>query len=128
MPRWSLSSAALRDTRNADIENYLGYAYRKSGQLQSAFTYYQRALQLDPCHRGAPEYIGEVYLMANNLTREEYKDLKQAVADYRARCKVRRSITEDTEYARSQGGGWSRSEDPRGNASSPSGPGTCGPR
>ena len=86
MPRWSLSSAALRDTRNADIENYLGYAYRKSGQLQSAFTYYQRALQLDPRHRGAHEYIGEAYLMANNLTREEYKDLKQALADYRARC------------------------------------------
>ena len=30
----SLSSAALRDTRNADIQNYLGYAYRNSGQLQ----------------------------------------------------------------------------------------------
>jgi len=28
-----LSSAALRDTRNADIENYLGYAYRQSRQL-----------------------------------------------------------------------------------------------
>lgn len=98
----SLSSAALRDTRNADIENYLGYAYRQSGQLQSAFTHYQRALQLDPRHRGAHEYIGEAYLMANNLTKaeehlaalqriclipcEEYEDLKKAVADYRARA------------------------------------------
>ena len=98
----SLSSAALRDTRNADIENYLGYAYRQSGQLPLAFTHYQRALQLDPRHRGAHEYIGEAYLMANNLTKaeehlaalqriclipcEEYEDLKKAVADYRARA------------------------------------------
>ena len=98
----SLSSAALRDTRNADIENYLGYAYRQSGQLPLAFTHYQRALQLDTRHRGAHEYIGEAYLMANNLTKaeehlaalqriclipcEEYEDLKKAVSDYRARA------------------------------------------
>jgi Flp pilus assembly protein TadD len=98
----SLSSAALRDTRNADIENYLGYAYRQSGQLPLAFTHYQRALQLDPRHRGAHEYIGEAYLIANDLSKaeehlaalqriclipcEEYEDLKKAVADYRARA------------------------------------------
>ena len=98
----SLSSAALRDTRNADIENYLGYAYRQSGQLQLAFAHYQRALQLNPRHRGAHEYIGEAYLMANNPNKaeehlaalqriclipcEEYEDLKKAVADYRARA------------------------------------------
>ena len=98
----SLSSAALRDTRNADIENYLGYAYRQSGQLQPAFTHYQRALQLNPRHRGAHEYVGEAYLLANNLPKaeehlaalericlipcEEYEDLKKAVADYRARA------------------------------------------
>jgi Flp pilus assembly protein TadD len=97
-----LSSAALRDTRNADIENYLGYAYRQSGQLQTAFTHYERALQINPRHRGAHEYMGEAYLMANNLSKaeehlaalqriclipcEEYDDLKKAVADYRARA------------------------------------------
>ena len=97
-----LSSAALRDTRNADIQNYLGYAYRQSGQLQPAFTHYQKALQLNPRHRGAHEYIGEAYLMANNPVKaeehlaalqriclipcEEYEDLKKAIADYRARA------------------------------------------
>ena len=97
-----LSSAALRDTRNADIENYLGYAYRQSGQLQAAFAHYERALQLNPRHRGAHEYIGEAYLLTNNLSKaeehlaalgriclipcEEYEDLKKAVADYRARA------------------------------------------
>jgi Flp pilus assembly protein TadD len=49
----SLNSAALRDTRNADLQNYLGYAYRNAGQLDLAFRHYQRALQLNPRHRGA---------------------------------------------------------------------------
>ena len=98
----SLSSAALRDTRNADIQNHLGYAYRQSGQLPAAFTHYQKALQLNPRHRGAHEYIGEAYLIANNPAKaeehlaalqriclipcEEYEDLKKAIADYRARA------------------------------------------
>jgi len=97
----ALSSAALRDTRNADIQNYLGYAYRQTGQLPVAVRHYQRALQLDPRHRGAHEYLGEAYLMVDDLPKaeehlaalqriclipcDEYEDLKKAVADYRAR-------------------------------------------
>jgi Flp pilus assembly protein TadD len=98
----SLSSAALRDTRNADIQNYLGYAYRQSGRLELAFKYYARALQLDPRHRGAHEYVGEAYLLVHDVAKaeehlaalqriclipcEEYEDLKGAVADYRGRA------------------------------------------
>jgi Flp pilus assembly protein TadD len=97
-----LSSAALRDTRNADIQNYLGYAYRHTGQLDLAFKHYGRALQLNPRHRGAHEYIGEAYLMVNNLAKaeehlialqkiclipcEEYEDLKKTIAEYRKRA------------------------------------------
>jgi Flp pilus assembly protein TadD len=99
----SLSSAALRDTRNADIQNYLGYAYRHTGQLELAFKHYQRALQLNPRHRGAHEYVGEAYLLVNNLAKaeehlaalqkvclipcEEYGDLKTAIAAYRQRTR-----------------------------------------
>jgi Flp pilus assembly protein TadD len=98
----ALASAALRDTRNADIQNYLGYAYRHTGQLDLAFKHYQRALQLNPRHRGAHEYIGEAYLMMNDLARaeehlaalrkiclipcEEYGDLEKAIAAYRQRA------------------------------------------
>jgi tetratricopeptide (TPR) repeat protein len=67
----ALSSAALRDTRNADIQNYLGYAYRHAGQLERAFAHYERALALDPRHRGAHEYIGEAYLQAGNVAKAE---------------------------------------------------------
>lgn len=94
-----LSSAALRDTRNADIENYLGYAYRHAGKLDLAFRHYERALVLNPRHRGAHEYVGEAYLMSGNLRKaeehlaklreicllpcEELEDLQKAVDAYR---------------------------------------------
>lgn len=66
-----LSSAALRDTRNVEIQNYLGYAYRNAGELPLAFKHYSRALQLNPRHRGAHEYLGEAYLMIGNLAKAE---------------------------------------------------------
>ncbi|HEY8249489.1 MAG TPA: tetratricopeptide repeat protein [Burkholderiales bacterium] len=66
-----LSSAALRDTRNAEIQNYLGYAYRNAGELPLAFKHYSRALQLNPRHRGAHEYLGEAYLMIGNLPKAQ---------------------------------------------------------
>jgi Flp pilus assembly protein TadD len=97
-----LSSVALRDTGNADVQNSLGYAYRQTGQLDRAFAHYRRAIQLNPRHRGAHEYIGEAYLMANDLARaeehlaalgkiclipcEEYADLQKAIAEYRRRA------------------------------------------
>ena len=96
-----LNSAALRDTRNADLQNYLGYAYRNAGQLDLAFRHYQRALQLNPRHRGAHEYIGEAYLIVHNLAKaeehlaalhkiclipcEEYADLKEKIVEYRGK-------------------------------------------
>jgi Flp pilus assembly protein TadD len=97
----SLTAAAQRESRNADVQNLLGYAYRNIGQLEPAFKHYQRALQLDPRHLGAHEYIGEAYLLANNLAKaeehlatlkrfcpgvcEEYDDLKRKIDQYRAR-------------------------------------------
>ena len=97
----SRNSAAVRDTRNADIQNYLGYAYRNAGQLDLAFRHYQRALQLNPRHRGAHEYVGEAYLMVHNLAKaeehlaalhkiclipcEEYADLKKKIMEYRGK-------------------------------------------
>jgi len=98
----SLTAAAQRDRRNADIQNLLGYAYRNAGQLDAAFKHYQLALKLDPRHLGAHEYIGEAYLIANNPAKaeehlallkrycrtavcEEYDDLKKQVDQYRAR-------------------------------------------
>lgn len=67
----SLSSAALRSPDNADIQNYLGYAYRKAGKLDLAFKHYKQAITLNPRHRGAHEYIGEAYLIKGDLRSAE---------------------------------------------------------
>ncbi|OLC59476.1 MAG: hypothetical protein AUH76_14395 [Candidatus Rokubacteria bacterium 13_1_40CM_4_67_11] len=57
-----LSRAVQRDPDNADLHNYLGFAYRNLGRLEPAFEHYRRALALNPQHRGAHEYAGEAYL------------------------------------------------------------------
>ena len=83
--RWAdaikaMSSAALRDTRNADIQNYLGYAYRNAGQMDKAFAHYERALKLNPRHRGAHEYVGEAYLMVGKPAQaQEHLKALQAI-------------------------------------------------
>lgn len=100
--KW-LTAAEQRTSRNADIQNYLGFAYRNDGQLEASFKHYQQALKIDPRHRGAHEYIGEAYLLTGNLAKaeehlaalkrvcprvcEEYDDLSKKIADYRARNK-----------------------------------------
>ena len=62
-----LAAAARRDARNADIHNYLGFAYRHVGDFAAAFAHYDEALRLNPRHRGAHEYAGEAALMLNDL-------------------------------------------------------------
>lgn len=99
-------AAARRFPENADVQNYLGFAYRKSGKLDLAFEHYKIALKLDPRHRGAHEYIGEAYLMAGDVAgaerhlgalREicllpcsELADLEREVREYRARARATR--------------------------------------
>jgi tetratricopeptide (TPR) repeat protein len=89
--------------KDADGYNYLGYAHRKLHELDVALKYYKQALDLDPDHRGAHEYMGEAYLELNQpdeakkhlaaldklcfLPCEEYSDLKKALADYESKNK-----------------------------------------
>ena len=96
----AFNKVVAQDNRNADAWNWLGYASRKSGKLDAAFKYYDKALSIDPRHKGVYEYQGEAFLMANQLPKaesnlatlaklcnsscEEYKDLKEAVDDYKA--------------------------------------------
>ena len=95
----ALKLAALRDPRNADIQNYIGYAYRRLRQLEPAFAHYQQAIIFNPRHRGAHQHLGESYLAIGNLVEaeehlaalesicliacEEYGDLQRAIATYK---------------------------------------------
>jgi tetratricopeptide (TPR) repeat protein len=95
-----LQQVVARDPRNADAYNLMGYATRKSGDANGSLRYYTTALQIDPKHLGAHEYIGEAYLMLDrpqeaeqHLARldslclfgcSEYRMLKTAIANYKA--------------------------------------------
>ena len=62
-----LSSVVGADPTNADAWNYLGYSERKLGNFPSALAAYGKALALQPEHRGANEYLGELYLQMHDL-------------------------------------------------------------
>jgi tetratricopeptide (TPR) repeat protein len=95
----ALELAALRDPLNADIQNYIGYAYRRLRQLGPAIGHYQQALMLNPRHRSAHEHLGEAYLVLGEPAKaeqflaalenlclipcEEYDDLKRAITAYK---------------------------------------------
>lgn len=98
-----LQSVVADNPRDADAWNYLGFCHRKMGKLQEALGYYERALKVNPKHKGANEYLGELYLMMNDLPKaeqqlavlkglcpsgcEELEDLEADIADYKARPK-----------------------------------------
>jgi len=93
--------SAVRNPDHADLQNVLGFSYRNLKRYDLAFKHYERAIALDPRHRGAHEYIGETYLLTGNLAGaqkhlaalreicllpcDELKDLERAVARYQAR-------------------------------------------
>lgn len=58
-----------------DWNNLMGYSFRKAKKpdYAAAERYYDAALALDPGHRGALEYSGELYLVLGNLPRAEQR-------------------------------------------------------
>jgi len=95
----ALKLAALRDPRNADIQNYIGYAYRRLRQTGPAMQHYQQALLLNRRHRSAHEHLGELYLVLGEPAKAEQQlaalediclipcvetdDLQRAIAAYK---------------------------------------------
>ncbi|HWK66281.1 MAG TPA: tetratricopeptide repeat protein [Rhizobiaceae bacterium] len=81
--------------QHADVYNLLGFSLRKSGDTKMALTFYKKALEFDPDHKGALEYSGELYVQLGDATRarqnearlealcplgcEELADLRQAI-------------------------------------------------
>ena len=95
---------AANATSSADWHNLLGYALRKKTppDLAAAEVHYKRALEIEPKHRLALEYYGELFLMKGDLAGaeamlarldkacffgcEELRDLKAAVARFKAQA------------------------------------------
>ena len=86
------------DPDNADIMSLLGFSYRKTRNYEDAQTFYEWALRADPDHRGANEYLGELYLETNQFDKaveqleklddicrtdcKEYTTLKNAIDSF----------------------------------------------
>ena len=50
-----------------DITTYMGYTQRKLGNFETAKSYYAMALEVDPNHKGANEYLGELYVETGDM-------------------------------------------------------------
>lgn len=91
-----LEQVVAKEPRNVDALNYLAYSNRELGRFDVALGQYQRALAIDANHRGANEYLGQLYLKLGKVTEaqaqlaklqkicgrgcEEYESLRAAVA------------------------------------------------
>ena len=89
-------------TKRADIYNLLGFSYRKleNPDLDKSFAAYMMAIELDPSHLGAHEYLGELYLMRDQKDKaliilekldqlagsntDEYMELRIAIDEYQS--------------------------------------------
>ena len=69
----------LLTSKDPDIFNYLGFSHRKSGNLKLAEKYYDKALIINPKHKGALEYQGEMFLMKGQIikAKENLKKLDE---------------------------------------------------
>ncbi len=59
------------DPRNADAWNLIGFSSRKLGDYVTSEAAYDKALAINPNHKGALEYKGELYLTLGNLAGAE---------------------------------------------------------
>lgn len=97
---------------HADAHNRTGFAYRKLGDFDRALAFYDAALELNPHHRGAMEYLGEAYLELDRP--EDAQALLERLAtecrriadggDWQASCEEWQDLNEAYEVWRAGGG------------------------
>jgi tetratricopeptide (TPR) repeat protein len=91
-----LEQVVAKEPRNVDAINYLAYSHRELGRYDRSLGYYQQALSMNPNHRGANEYLGQLYLRMGKMKEaqaqlaklqklcgrgcEEYESLRTAIA------------------------------------------------
>jgi tetratricopeptide (TPR) repeat protein len=65
---WALQVfGAIRNQNDPRVLNYTGYSHRKSGRLETAVSYYRKALEINPNFVLAREYLGEGYVVAGRI-------------------------------------------------------------
>src|SRR5712691_1138232 len=69
----------LATYQHPDVYNLMGFSLRKTGDYKQAYTFYRKALDFDPDHKGALEYLGELYVETGQMdkAKENVVRLKQ---------------------------------------------------
>jgi len=57
------------DPKYFEAWNMVGFCSRKSGDLKGSFEAYHKCLEIEPEYAQAHEYLGEAYLMTNDLAK-----------------------------------------------------------
>jgi tetratricopeptide (TPR) repeat protein len=93
---WALDVfSTIKNQNDPKVLNYIGYSHRKAGRLETGFSFYKKALAINPDFVLAREYLGEGYVAAGRIdlaqlqleeiakrcgtTCEEYKDLAKVI-------------------------------------------------
>lgn len=73
----ALKAYTKSEPNDADGWNLYAFANRKMNKFEKAEVYYEKALNIDPDHKGALEYQGELFMQTNrqNLAEENLNKL-----------------------------------------------------
>jgi Flp pilus assembly protein TadD len=85
-------------TLHPDVFSLLGFSYRKSGDRTNGALYYRKALDLDPWHKGALEYQGEMFVEAGDLPKAK-ANLAKLVQLCPSGCEEREDLEKDIKEA-----------------------------
>jgi tetratricopeptide (TPR) repeat protein len=81
-----------------DVYSLMGFALRKTGDRPQAMTYYRKALDLDPEHKGALEYQGELYVELGQIDKAK-ENLARLDHLCRSGCEEEDDLKADIEHA-----------------------------
>jgi Flp pilus assembly protein TadD len=93
-----LTALADSGVNHPDIYSLLGFSYRKSGDRTNGALFYRKALDLDPWHKGALEYQGEMFVEAGDLPKAK-ANLAKLVQLCPSGCEEREDLAKDIKDA-----------------------------
>jgi tetratricopeptide (TPR) repeat protein len=83
----------LETHHHADLYNLMGFSLRKTGDIKQGGEFYVKALELDPYHRGALEYQGQMFVELGQVAKAK-ANLKRLVALCPKGCEERQDLEE----------------------------------
>ena len=82
----------MLDTHHhADVYNLMGFSLRKTGDIKQGGEYYVKALELDPKHKGALEYQGQMFVELGDMAKAK-ANLKRLVTLCPKGCEERADL------------------------------------